>query len=322
MRIGPDLSSHTTLRFYVLGDFGSGDRFQTKVAEALAFMASREPPDFILSTGDCLYLIDEKHLGATSQRTVLEERFEPYYAPLGVDFFQCLGNHDVLDIFGGDTTAMLDYTQRSAVWRLPSSSYRVPELPSWITIHVAYTSVFGFGPSFAEKELFSARRMADEVSAVKKSFAGVDTVKILVGHHPVLTAGKRTFRYDGDGVVGYMRPLRRALQESGVHFYFSGHEHHQSHITGGGCEYVIQGCGGEGARANPKHPRREDGWRDADKVLRFLDVCNGFAIVDVDASREACVRFFGIQFDEPAASIREIYAFDWSMRSPSCKSTV
>jgi len=44
MRSGPDLSSHTTLRFYVLGDFGTGDRFQAKVAEALAFMARREPP--------------------------------------------------------------------------------------------------------------------------------------------------------------------------------------------------------------------------------------------------------------------------------------
>jgi len=106
-----DRSQRAHLRFYVLGDFGSGDLGQARVAEAMSLVAGREPPDFILGTGDSLYPLDETgKIGASSRATVLAERFDPYYGHLGVDFFQCIGNEDLLNVFAGDVTHMVAHT--------------------------------------------------------------------------------------------------------------------------------------------------------------------------------------------------------------------
>ncbi len=311
----PDLSKKTNIRFFVVGDFGSGDEYQAKVADAMAAYAAHAPPDFMISTGDCLYLIDGLHLGADTRHTVLAERFEPYYARLGVDFFQCIGNHDLLDVFEGDLSIPIDYSKRSETWRFPGKFYATPGLPDWLRIVVVDTNVFGFNGRRATESLFSEADMVAQIEAMVASFEDARGLKMVVGHHPVMTAGKRTFRHAGDGVLDYMRPLRRAIEEAGVHFYFSGHEHHQSHITGRGCEYVVQGCGGAGSRVNRKHPRRPDGWRDAEKALGFFDVCNGFAIVEASGSLEVAVRFIGMAHDDPPEAAREIYRFDWSPRS-------
>ena len=58
-RLVPDRSHRSELRFFVIGDFGSGDEGQTRVAEAMAVVAAQEPPDFILGTGDSLYPLSE-----------------------------------------------------------------------------------------------------------------------------------------------------------------------------------------------------------------------------------------------------------------------
>ena len=309
-----DRSSSRSLRIYVIGDFGSGDRWQAKVADAMALLARREPPDFLLSTGDCLYLLEEDgtQLSAAARQTILSERFDPYYARLGVDFYQCLGNHDALDVFGGNIDLMIAHSHRSAVWRLPAQSYRVPRLPPWIAIHVANTNVFGYGDHVAEGAFFSPERMDYEMRAISESFANHPGLKLLVGHHPVFTPGKRTYRYGGDGEVLYMRPLRHLIENLGVHFYLSGHEHHQSHTTGASCEFVIQGCGGAGRTPNPKHARRPDGWSDAEKVFRYCAVKNGFAVLEADASLSVRLRFLAIDVDAPADTVHVIYERRWS----------
>ena len=159
---------------------------------------------------------------------------------------------------------------QSTTWRMPAPSYRLPGLPPWIAIHVAHTTVFGFGDNCAEEHVYSEELMRREITAISETFSQFAGFEILVGHHPIFTPGKRTFRYNGDGEVVYMRRLRQTIEACGVHFYFSGHEHHQSHMTGPACEHITQGCGGARQRPNPKHDRREPGWRDAEKVLRCL----------------------------------------------------
>ena len=278
----------------------------------MAIVAAREPPDFILGTGDSLYpLIEADDIGAASRATILAERFDPYYAQLGVDFFQCSGNEDLLNVFGGDSKSMVAHTWRSAIWRMPALSYCIPRLPPWIAIHITNSNVFGFGTTVAEAAVFSEELMAREIDGLTETFASCTGFKILVGHHPIFTAGKRTFHYNGDGELLYMRHLRRAIEDCGVHFYFSGHEHLQSHIVGPACEHIVQGCGGARDRPNPKHPRREDGWHDVEKALRYIEVIGGFAVVDITATNSARLRFFGIHFDEPAHAVRVIYERRW-----------
>jgi len=98
---------------------------------------------------------------------------------------------------------------------------------------------------------------------------------------------------------------------AGVHFYLSGHEHHQSHITGPRCEHITQGCGGARKAPNPKHPRREDGWHDAEKVLCHLEVAAGFAIIEVNSTHQIRLQFIGVGAGEPDQAIRVIYERTW-----------
>lgn len=210
-----------------------------------------------------------------------------------------------------DARAQFAFPNASTTWRLPAPSYHIPGLPPWIAIHVADTTVFGFGGRFAEESLFSEPLMAREIDALTETFARCAGLKILVGHHPVFTAGKRTMLDNGDGELLYMRRLRRAIEDCGVHFYLSGHEHHQSHISGPACEHIIQGCGGARQKPNPKHARRADGWNDAEKALRYFKVIGGFAIIDADAACRVHLRFFGIPQGEPVNAVRVIYERRW-----------
>jgi hypothetical protein len=167
-----DRSKQSRLRFFVVGDFGSGDDGQAKVAEAMALTAEREPPDFILGTGDSFYPLEEGgSIGAEGPTTSLADRFDAYYARLGVDFFQCIGNEDLLNIFGGDPTPMLAHTWSSTTWRMPARHYSIPRLPTWIGIHIADTTVFGFGNRFAARTVFSEELMNRELEALSETFA-------------------------------------------------------------------------------------------------------------------------------------------------------
>jgi len=307
-----DRSRDTQLRFFVVGDFGSGDDVQARVAGAMAHVAAREPPNFVLGTGDSVYpLVAGGTSNPTPSAAILRERFDPYYERLGIEFFQCLGNEDLVEVFAGDATLMFDHSWNSATWRMPAAHYRVPKLPPWIAIHIADTNVFGHDGTIAEPAFFSESVMACEIEALTETFAGRPGLKILVGHHPIFTAGKRTLRYHGDGELLYMRHLRRAIEDCGVHFYLSGHEHHQSHITGPRCEHITQGCGGARKAPNPKHPRREDGWHDAEKVLCHLEVAAGFAIIEVNSTHQIRLQFIGVGAGEPDQAIRVIYERTW-----------
>jgi hypothetical protein len=311
-RLIADRSHLRSLRFYAIGDFGSGDEGQALVADAMAAIAAREAPEFILGTGDSLYPAEGPgSVGCPSTATVLGERFDPYYDRLGVDFFQAAGNEDLLSVFGCDSAPMIAHTWRSATWRMPALSYDVPKLPPWISIHVANTNVFGIASNVAEKATFSEALMEREIAAIARCFQHQNGLKILVGHHPIFTPGKRTFRHSMNGELTYMRRLRRVLEDCGVHFYFSGHEHQQSHITGPACEHIIQGCGGARVKPNRLQPRREEGWRDEEKALRYFQVIGGFAVVDVSAAYDVRLRFFGIPHGKLAQEVDVVYEHHW-----------
>ena len=78
-----------SLKFGVLGDFGTGKREQYELAEQMARVRAQFPFELVLTVGDNLYG------GATAAG--LRSKFEKPYKPLldaGVKFYASLGNHD------------------------------------------------------------------------------------------------------------------------------------------------------------------------------------------------------------------------------------
>ena len=78
-----------SLKFAVIGDTGTGDAHQYKVAETLIAFRQQFPYEFLLMMGDNTY-------GGESAKD-FESRFEKPYKPLldaGLKFYAALGNHD------------------------------------------------------------------------------------------------------------------------------------------------------------------------------------------------------------------------------------
>jgi len=78
-----------SLKFAVIGDTGTGDAHQYKVAEKLIAFRQQFPYEFLLMLGDNTY-------GGESPKD-FENRFEKPYKPLldaGLKFYAALGNHD------------------------------------------------------------------------------------------------------------------------------------------------------------------------------------------------------------------------------------
>jgi tartrate-resistant acid phosphatase type 5 len=108
------------LCFFVIGDYGTGNKVQNDVARAMWEEFQRRsttanPVRFIISTGDNIYgniagfLIGFSHTGA-DDRDWIPKWFDPY-APLiaRVPFFPTLGNHDGNETEArGDLAAYLD----------------------------------------------------------------------------------------------------------------------------------------------------------------------------------------------------------------------
>ena len=78
-----------TLRFAVIGDSGTGDSNQYKLAKVFTDMHQRFPYEFVLMLGDNMY-------GGESARD-FQRKFEIPYKPVldkGIKFYAALGNHD------------------------------------------------------------------------------------------------------------------------------------------------------------------------------------------------------------------------------------
>src|SRR2546426_830557 len=77
------------VRFAVLGDNGTGDRYQYEVAQQMVAFRATFPFDTVLMLGDNIY--------GRQQPQDFVQKFELPYRPLldaGVRFYAALGNHD------------------------------------------------------------------------------------------------------------------------------------------------------------------------------------------------------------------------------------
>ena len=79
-----------SLKFAVIGDFGTGDQPSYEVAAQMAALRARFPFEMVLTTGDNI-------IGDQDDPSDLAEKFERPFRPLldaGVRFYASLGNHD------------------------------------------------------------------------------------------------------------------------------------------------------------------------------------------------------------------------------------
>ena len=200
-----------SLKFGVLGDFGTGKRPQYDMGAQMAKAHERFPFELVITVGDNLY-------GSQGPRDFQTKFEEPYKALLsaGVKFYASLGNHDEREVqrnyklFNMDGKLYYSFKapNESVRFFMLDSTYPVPDQIAWL-----------------EKELQDSK----------------EDWKIACFHHPIYSSGGRH---------GSDLKLREALEplfvKYNVSVAFTGHDHFYERIKPQhGIVYYVVGSGGQ-----------------------------------------------------------------------------
>jgi predicted MPP superfamily phosphohydrolase len=204
-----------SLKFGVLGDFGTGKREQYQLAEQMARLRTTFPYELVVTVGDNLY-------GGQRPRDFFEKFERPYKALLdaNVKFYASLGNHDQ------------PQQSKYAPFNMDGRRYYSFKAPEQDVRFLALDSGY-LEPAhltWLEKELQSS----DE------------DWKIPYFHHPLYSSGNR---HGSDAVK--RRVLEPLFIKYGVTVVLTGHDHVYERVKPqNGIVYFVVGSGGQLRRGN------------------------------------------------------------------------
>ena len=208
--VTPMPSQTGSLKFAVLGDFGTGDEEQYQLAETMARVRQQFPFELVLLTGDNLY--------GSERPQDFRRKFEVPYKPLldaKVKFYASLGNHDSRE-------------QRSyPLFNMDDQLYYSVEAPAQDVRFLALESTY---PEPRQLEWFeNALRTAGE------------DWKIAFMHHPLYSSGGR---HGSD--VQLRERLEPMLVRYNASVVFAGHDHFYERVKPQhGIVHFVVGSGGK-----------------------------------------------------------------------------
>ena len=236
--VAPD----NAVSFLTLGDWGrNGHFYQKAVARWLDLASYQLDAEFVATTGDNFY----SNGIASIDDPYWQSSFESiYHQPhLFIDWHPVLGNHD----YRGNWQAQIDYSNTSRRWQMPAQYYhKTFTLANGDTALVLFIDTSPLNPDYANEDKYQeAVAQGSEAQLV-----WIDTMlsdnthkwKIVIGHHPLYSSGKRYGTTDA--IKNVLEPL---FHKHHVDAYIAGHEHDLQHnqfendklihiVSGGGSE--------------------------------------------------------------------------------------
>jgi predicted phosphodiesterase len=199
-------SHQDSTRFAVIGDTGTGDKYQNAIAQVLIRSHEVFPFTFVIMMGDNLY-------GSERPQDYANKFEKPYKALLdaNVPFYASLGNHDdpnqrLYKPFNMDGERYYTFTKGPIKFFVLDSNYMDRTQLSWL-----------------ERELQ----------------ASTDRWKMAYFHHPLYSSGERH-----GSEVDLRQQLEPLFLKYGVDVVFAGHEHFYERIKPQkGIYYFIAGGG-------------------------------------------------------------------------------
>ncbi len=239
----------TKMTFFVIGDFGTGDSYQDRVAEAMWKEFSKRdgsdnPVRFILTMGDNIYAyvnIGNIIFASGDQDHDWDAKFYGPYKELirRIPFRPTLGNHDGNGSErAGDLTVYLDnfFFPQNKPARYYAFSFG--GLADFFALDTTENTESG------PREAQYGRNMPQWPWLQQAMGASTSPWKIPYFHHPPFTAGPAH-----PPSYAALRHWMDLFERSGVKVAFSGHEHNlqfseDSEATGH-IRYIVSGAGGQ-----------------------------------------------------------------------------
>ncbi|MFY8325564.1 purple acid phosphatase family protein [Pseudoalteromonas sp. ZZD1] len=209
-----------SLNFMVIGDWGhNGHFYQKEVAHQLEIAMYQTDADFIISTGDNFYPNGVASVNDPLWQSAYEDI---YHGPHTFeDWYVVLGNHDYL----GNAQAQIDYTNKSQRWQLPARYYsKTFELENNEQVLMVFLDTNPIQPEYKTRDKYRSTQgqgYKTQLNWLETQLAGSDAKwKIVVGHHPLYSSGKRFGR--NQGLRDILEPI---MERHNVQAYIAGHEH-------------------------------------------------------------------------------------------------
>ncbi|MEQ8473020.1 MAG: metallophosphoesterase [Marinoscillum sp.] len=227
---------------YTIGDWGrKGQLGQQALADMMGKAAEVIEPEFIISTGDNFY----PNGVASTQDPQWQTSFEEVYSnhSLNCDWYVVLGNHD----YRGSAQAEIDYTDVSRRWNMPSRYFHKDiTTDEGATVRFLFIDTSPLNDEYYHEEKYSEKVNGQDTIVqlqwIDSLLANAFDWKIVVGHHPLYTGGKRI---DDDNYVrNHLEPI---FENHQVDVYLAGHEHDLQHLkpTNKVTHHFVSGAGSE-----------------------------------------------------------------------------
>jgi len=248
----PDLKVlDESLNFVVMGDFGrNGQYFQKEVAEQMGKASMTIESDFTISVGDNFY---PNGVQSTTDYQWISS-FENIYTnhSLYENWYVALGNHD----YKGNIQAQIDYSKISRRWKMPAKYYSETfELKNGEKVLMVVMDTNPFIDSYHKKGTFMYENIITQDTIAQKKWL-IETLKtsdksikwkIVVGHHPLYSGGKRK---DNPDTKGFEKKFAGIFDQYKVDAYLCGHEHDLQVIKPKG-RYTTQFLSGAACEIRP-----------------------------------------------------------------------
>ena len=282
----PDVGTvNKTVRFIAIGDMGTGDDGQYKVAAALESVCAERGCDFAIGLGDNIY-----EAGVDSVSDIqFQTKFEDPYKNLNFPFYMTLGNHDNSWLFGGDGLdndkgdIQVDYhyqqNRPSNKWQMPARYYTFSaplneEQPLVNFFSLDSNPLAAVGD--ADAEYWQLPYKKTQAKWIDRELNDASAPwKIAFAHHPFLSNGKHgnAGMYDGfpgAGVVYYDMLKDHVCNK--VDVMIAGHDHELQFLKSvdkcGKTLHMVSGAGGKSREF--KDTERNAAYWQQDKTLGFF----------------------------------------------------
>lgn len=259
-----------SLNFMVIGDWGhNGHFYQKEVAHQLEIAMYQTDADFVVSTGDNFY----PNGVASVNDPLWQSAFENiYHGPHTFeDWYVVLGNHDYL----GNAQAQIDYTDKSQRWQLPARYYsKTFALENNEQVLMVFLDTNPIQPEYKTREKYRSTQgqsYQTQLAWLETQLAGSKAKwKIVVGHHPLYSSGKRFGR--NQGLRDILEPI---LERHNVHVYIAGHEHdlQYNQPKNGKVAHFVSGGGSEARFVKQR------------EFTRYAEATPGFLSISINGER-------------------------------------
>jgi len=231
-----------SLSFIVIGDWGvAGAEAQKPVAGQMDVYAKKHNVKFIIAAGDNFYPSGVSGISDVHWQISFEEIYnkEGHQVP----WYVVLGNHD----YQSNPQAQINYSVISSRWKMPSRYYTVKK-----NIDASHSVLFAFTDTSPFITAYYGMTMADlqqqdtasQLLWLRSTLAASnDTWKIVIGHHPLYSAG---LHGNAAELIARFKP---SFLQTQTNFYISGHDHNLQHITQPNepVQYLVSGAAGYSA---------------------------------------------------------------------------